>query len=133
MEGSMLAGLTISNARTTAVHAVSYPMTVFYGVPHGLACSLILPSMIRFNSRAMAPEKELRLLENLGSKSMGEMAETVERLQSQLELPERLADVGIGTGDIAKIVEHGYRPDRMANNPKVISAAQLTSMLREII
>ena len=59
--------------------------------------------------------------------------QTVERLQSQLELPERLADVEIGTGDIAKIVEHGYRPDRMANNPKVISAAQLTSMLREII
>jgi len=133
MEGSMLAGLTISNARTTAVHAVSYPMTVFYGVPHGLACSLILPSMIRFNSGAMAPEKERRLLENLGAKSMGEMAEIVERLQSQLELPERLADVEIGTGDISKIVEHGYRPDRMANNPKVISAAQLTSMLREII
>ena len=133
MEGSMLAGLTISNARTTAVHAVSYPMTVFYGVPHGLACSLLLPSMIRFNSGAMNSEKEGRLLENLGANSMDHMAKSVEYLQSQLELPGRLADVGIGTGEISKIVENGYRPDRMANNPKIISAAQLTEMLKGII
>jgi alcohol dehydrogenase class IV len=131
MEGSMLAGLTISNAQTTAVHAISYPITVFYGVPHGLACSLLLPAMIRFNSGAIAPDKERRLLENLGVDSMVHMAESVERLQSQLELPSRLAEVGIGTGEISNIVENGYRPDRMANNPKVISAAQLTTILEE--
>ncbi len=133
MEGSMLAGLVISNARTTAVHAVSYPMTVFYGVPHGLACSLLLPPMIRFNSGGMSPEKEMRMLENLGVSSMDQMAESVEQLQSELELPNRLGSVGIGTGGIGKIVENGYRPDRMANNPKVINAEQLTAMLENII
>jgi alcohol dehydrogenase len=133
MEGSMLAGLTISNAQTTAVHAVSYPITVFYGVHHGLACYLLLPAMIRFNSGAIAPDKEQRLLENLGVDSMVHMAESVECLQSQLELPSRLADVGIGIGEISKIVENGYWPDRMANNPKAISAAQLATMLEERI
>ena len=133
MEGSMLAGLTISNAQTTAVHAVSYPITVFYGVPHGLACSFLLPAMIRFNSEAIAPDKEQRLLENLGAVSMGHMAESVELLQSKLELPGRLSDVGIGSGEISKIVDNGYRPDRMANNPKVICADQLTTMLEGII
>ena len=120
MEGSMLAGLTISNAQTTAVHAVSYPITVFYGVPHGLTCYLLLPAMIRFNSGAIAADKERRLLENLGVDSMVHMAESVECLQSQLELPSRLADVGI---------ENGYWPDRLANNPKAISGAQLATML----
>ena len=129
----MLAGLTISNAQTTAVHAVSYPITVFYGVPHGLACYLLLPAMIRFNSGAIAPGKEQRLLENLGVDSMVHMAESVECLQSQLEHPSRLADVGIGIGEISKIVENGYWPDRMANNPKAISAAQLATMLEERI
>lgn len=133
MEGSMLAGLTISNARTTAVHAVSYPMTVFYQVPHGLACSLLLPSMIRFNAGAMGQEKELRLLEALGAVSMGHVAELVELLQSKLKLPGRLSDVGISSEGISKIVDNGYRPDRMANNPKVICADQLTTMLEAII
>jgi hypothetical protein len=76
--------------------------------------------MIRFNSGAIAADKERRLLENLGVDSMVHMAESVECLQSQLELPSRLADVGI---------ENGYWPDRMANNPKAISAAQLATML----
>jgi alcohol dehydrogenase class IV len=133
MEGSMLAGMTISNARTTAVHAISYPITVFYGVPHGLACSLLLPSMIRFNSGGMTADKEQRLLDVLNVESMGQIAESVERLQIQLELPNRLGEVGIGKGEIGKIVENGYRPDRMANNPKVISAGQLTEMLENIV
>lgn len=133
MEGSMLAGLTISNARTTAVHAISYPMTVSFGVPHGLACSLILPSMMRFNARAMPKDKEDRLLQNLGAKSMGHLAESVEQLQSNLGLPIKLSEVGIGQDGISNIVKNGYRPDRMNNNPKEISAEQLTVLLEDLI
>jgi len=133
MEGSMLAGLTISNARTTAVHAISYPMTVSYGVPHGLACSLVLPSMMRFNASAMAAEKEQTLLHNLGAKSMDHLAESVEQLQTQLELPVTLNAIGIGPGEISMIVKNGYRPDRMSNNPRQISSQQLTSLLENLI
>ena len=89
--------------------------------------------MIRFNSGGMTADKEQRLLDVLNVESMGQIAESVERLQIQLELPNRLGEVGIGKGEIGKIVENGYRPDRMANNPKVISAGQLTEMLENII
>lgn len=133
MEGSMLAGLTISNARTTAVHAISYPMTSSFGVPHGLACSLTLPSMMRFNASAMPKDKEDRLLQNLGAKSMGHLAESIEQLQYTLELPVRLSQVGIGHDEISTIVNNGYRPDRMSNNPRKISAEQLTLLLENLI
>ena len=133
MEGSMLAGLTISNARTTAVHSVSYPITVFYGVSHGLACSLLLPSMIRFNSGSMPKDKEQRLLEALGCSSMPQLAELVERLQAELELPNRLGDVGIGTREVSKIIENGFRPDRVANNPRKLTVGDLTKLLEAIL
>jgi alcohol dehydrogenase len=129
MEGSMLAGLTISNARTTAVHAASYPMTVYYGIPHGLACALLLPPFIRFNSGAMAPQKERRLLDALGAVSMCDLADSVERLQAKLDLPAKLGDVGIGTDEISQIVANGFRPDRMANNPRQVTAEDLTMLL----
>jgi alcohol dehydrogenase len=133
MEASMLAGLTISNARTTAVHAVSYPITVLFGVPHGLACSLLLPSMIRFNSGAMTTDKECRLLDGLGASSMGDLADSVERLQAQLDLPSKLGEVGIGTNEISQIVVNGFRPDRMANNPRQLTAQDLTKLLEAIL
>lgn len=133
LEGSMLAGLTISNARTTAVHAISYPMTVFFHVPHGLACSLLLPPVIRYNTGAMNKDKEQRLLHSLGLHSMNDLAQTVEHLQNKLELPVRLRDLGITKKHISKIVENGFRPDRMGNNPREITAVDLTAILEEIL
>ena len=133
MEGSMLAGLTISNARTTAVHAVSYPMTVYFHVPHGLACAMLLPPMIRYNAGAMNPDKEQHLLNNLGLDSMNQLAEAVERLQEQLDLPVRLRDLGLRRPDITTIVDNGFRPDRMSNNPRQINAAELTALLEVIL
>lgn len=133
MEGGMLAGLAISNARTTAVHAVSYPMTVFFHVPHGLACAMLLPPMIRFNSGAMKREKEEHLLKNLELNSMNRLAEAVEHLQEQLDLPVRLRDLGLGKHHIATIVENGFRPDRMSNNPRQITAGELGALLETIL
>ncbi len=39
---SLLAGLAISQTRTAIAHAISYPLTIRYGVPHGLACGFSL-------------------------------------------------------------------------------------------
>lgn len=132
MEGSMLAGLTISNSRTTAVHAISYPMTVHFHVAHGLACALLLPSVIRFNAGAMDPKKERKLLGDLNLESMNDLADAVEGAQEQMGLPMRLGEAGIKPGDVATIVKHGFRPDRMSNNPREMSSEQLTKMLEKI-
>jgi alcohol dehydrogenase len=47
--GSLLAGLAFSNTRTALAHSISYPLTAELGVPHGLACSLTLPEILRLN------------------------------------------------------------------------------------
>jgi len=44
-QSSLLAGLAISQNRTALAHAISYPLTVHFGVPHGLACSFTLPAL----------------------------------------------------------------------------------------
>ncbi len=45
-ESSLLAGFAISQTRTAIAHAISYPLTSYYGVPHGLACSFLLSTII---------------------------------------------------------------------------------------
>lgn len=44
---SLLAGMAISITRTAIAHAISYPLTSYYGVPHGLACSFTLNALIK--------------------------------------------------------------------------------------
>jgi len=43
---SLFAGLAFSNTRTALAHSVSYPITLKYNVPHGLACSFSLPMVL---------------------------------------------------------------------------------------
>jgi len=133
LEGSLLAGLAISNAATTAAHAISYPMTVFYRVPHGIACGIVLPQLIRYNSGSIAPDKERALLNNLGLETMSELADTVECLNEKLGLPVRLRDLGIRKSDLPTIVANGFRPDRINNNPREITASDFDCMLEEIL
>jgi alcohol dehydrogenase len=44
---ALLAGLAFSNTRTALAHSLSYPITLQYGMPHGLACSFSLPMLLR--------------------------------------------------------------------------------------
>lgn len=41
------AGSAINITKTAVAHAISYPLTLQHGVPHGLACSFTIPAIIR--------------------------------------------------------------------------------------
>ncbi len=42
----LFAGLAFSNTKTALAHSVSYPITLKYGVSHGIACSFSLPMVL---------------------------------------------------------------------------------------
>ncbi|MFK4811771.1 phosphonoacetaldehyde reductase [Devosia sp. ZW T5_3] len=42
-----LAGFAFSNTKSAIAHSLSYPITLRYGVPHGIACSFSLPMIMR--------------------------------------------------------------------------------------
>ncbi len=45
---SMMAGMAISQTHTAIAHAISYPLTMKYGIPHGLACSFTLVEIWKY-------------------------------------------------------------------------------------
>jgi alcohol dehydrogenase class IV len=46
---AMLSGIVIVHARTLAVHAMGYALTVFKGIPHGKSNGLLLESFLEFS------------------------------------------------------------------------------------
>src|SRR5438132_2561003 len=52
--GAFLAGTAIEHYMLGACHACPNPLTAHYGITHGLAIGVLLPHVIRFNSRVVA-------------------------------------------------------------------------------
>jgi len=46
-EAALFAGLAFSNTKTAIAHNISYPITLGWGIPHGIACSFTLPIILR--------------------------------------------------------------------------------------
>lgn len=58
--GSMLAGQAFANSPVAAVHALAYPLGGHFHIPHGLSNALVLPHVLRFNTKtAPQPYAEL--------------------------------------------------------------------------
>jgi alcohol dehydrogenase len=46
-EASLLAGIALGQTRTAVCHALSYPLTDRFGLPHGVACAFTMPAVAR--------------------------------------------------------------------------------------
>jgi phosphonate metabolism-associated iron-containing alcohol dehydrogenase len=129
---SLLAGMAFSNTKTTASHSISYPLTSYFNIPHGVACVLTLPAMLEFNSAAV-PEKTLVIARATGEKTVQGAGDKIYSLIESLGFPTQLNRFGIKREDVPQIIAHGFTPDRVKNNPRNISADEMTQILEDLL
>jgi alcohol dehydrogenase class IV len=140
-----LAGKAINITKTTAPHAVSYPMTSYFNVAHGHAVSLTISSFLVFNSEVTSNDildargggyvrKTIEELINLiGGSDISSACSIIEKMQRSLGLKTKLCELGINTeSDIDIIVENGFNPERVKNNPRLLTREKLREMLLNI-
>ena len=56
---SLFAGLAISQTRTSICHSISYPLTLKYGMPHGIACAFSMLEVYKYNSTFIKDDIEI--------------------------------------------------------------------------
>jgi alcohol dehydrogenase len=78
---SFLAGAAITVNRTALAHSMSYPLTLHFGVPHGLACS--------FTLEAIAGELDEKI-SGWVPVDCGDVVSRVRQLLNKEDLPERI-------------------------------------------
>lgn len=102
-QGSLLAGLAIAQTRTALAHSISYPLTLRFGVPHGLACSFTLPRLLEANLAKLARYSHER-----------ELLDGILTLLRTLELPRRLRAYA-SRQEILALRAHMHTPGRADN------------------
>ena len=119
-QASMLAGLAISDTRTAIAHAISYPMTFHYGMPHGLACSFTLPSLL---------EQQLSCDSSMGEEERQTLTRTL-GLLNQLELRKEARRYLRGE-DPSNYLGEMFQPDRAQNYSQPIDEHSVKAILSD--
>lgn len=129
MEGAMLAGIAFANAGVTAVHAFAYPIGAEFHIPHGIANSLMLPHVIRFNALGnVAKFASLAGPFEISVQGMDKLAivdkviAAIDRLAEDVRLPNRLAGFGVKEEHIPMLADGVMKVTRLlANNPRTLT------------
>ena len=143
-KGAHLSGKAIRLTRTTAVHAISYPMTSYFGIPHGHACGLILPGMMQYISGVTENDlmdqrgrqyviktlKEIAFF--LGETNYKHAPKRLETLLKKIGLETNFNTLGIKSkDDIETILMHSFNPARVNNNPRKLNKRVLRNLLNK--
>lgn len=141
LKGANLAGKAICITRTTAAHAISYPMTAHFNVPHGQAVSISLPYFLAFNRDVSikdcldprGPQYVKKTIDEilvmLGCSSVDEARRQWTTLMQRIGAKTTLAELGISRDDRELIIKDGFNPQRVRNNPRELTESTLRDLL----
>ncbi len=122
--GSLLAGIAFANAGVTAVHAFAYPLGGMFHVPHGMANSLMLPVIIKFNAAAMKDRfgHVAEIMTGRQGADWQDCISEVEKLCEDVKLPRNLKAIDIPEDAIKPMSVSVMDQTRLlVNNPREVT------------
>lgn len=125
---SVLAGLAFANTKTTACHSISYPLTLYFGVPHGFAVALTMDAVSKINMGHYPNDKRLMSV----FETHGGIGGWIEKVCAGV-VTMRLSAFGISKNDLGKITQHAFTIGRMDNNPVDLTDQDVLGILERIL
>ena len=129
---SLFAGLAFNNTRTAACHSLSYPMTFHFDIPHGLAVSITLKEVIKYNHR-IVPEKVEQIVEEFGESSVEGFIKAIGELMVSIGRPTKLRDLKLREEDLNVLIKDSINPERMKNNPANLTEVDIRTILKNVL
>ena len=129
--GSLLSAMAFSQTGVGAVHALSHPVGARFGVPHGLACAVLLPGVMKFNLE-VCREKFSLLAYQMGGEKPEEVLEILRELLKEVGISPTLKEWRIKEDDFSLLISQS-RGGTMSKNPRKMSDEELKEILRKVI
>jgi alcohol dehydrogenase len=115
LQSSLFAGLAISSTRTTLSHSISYPLTLRFGIPHGLACAFTIASVLRFNA-SRDPDRLQWLVKPIGFNSIEALGDTIENILAISNTYSTLNNLIPSKEAVIALASESLTPARADNN-----------------
>lgn len=116
-----------------AIHSLSHPVGAVYHTHHGTTNAVVMPPVLRFNRPAIE-EKIGAAAAYLGiSGGFNGFYDFVLKLREDLDIPDKLAALGVGTDRIDELAEAAVADPSTGGNPVELTVAAARELLLESI
>jgi len=133
MHASLLSGLAFSNTQTTLCHAISYPLTIKFGIPHGQAVVVTLSTLLPKMLSCLTIDRQQALLRAFGAPDVNAAINGINELITSIGLRHRLDDLGLTIADLPELSAVALAYNRAANSPWLPSVSELASILGPLV
>ena len=133
-----IAGMGFSNVGLGIVHSMAHSLGAFIDTPHGLANSILLPHVMRFNGQ-VCPDLFRNMGRAFGLNMEGlndyEVIETIvdsiQELSKSMNIPQRLRDVGIPKEMIPQLASQAINDACTPGNPREVTVDDLITIYNQ--
>ena len=142
--GSLMAGAAFSNSMVGAVHAIGHACGGVAHIPHGVAMSILLPHVMKFNMDVLEDLYGELLLPLAGAEvyaktfaaqRANKAVRTIEKMRIELNqlagLANTLSDAGVKKEQFESIAVKALDDGAMLPNPKNLTKSDVITILEE--
>jgi alcohol dehydrogenase len=134
---STMAGMGFTNTTLTILHAMSLPLSAYYGLPHGIANAVMLPHVMEFNLIGN-PQRYTDVAKAMGEDTSGltvmEAArlsiKAVRELSRDVGIPETFESFGVTEEHLDAMVEDTFKSSAVLVNPVRVTREIVAELYR---
>ena len=130
--GAHFAGIAIEHSMLGAAHACANPLTSHFGIEHGIAVSLMLPAVVRFNAETVetsyAELLTIACIKNSTTTPGVRLSERISELRAAGTLPQNLRQCGINTQDFPELARDAAEQWTGKYNPRPLTESDFLKL-----
>ena len=138
--GQYIAGMGFSNVGLGVDHSMAHGLSALYDMPHGKACAILLPTVMKFNAPATGT-KYRNIAIAMGVKGVEKMTlaqarkaaiAAVEKLAKDVGIPADLKGV-LKKEDVAFLAKSAYADACRPGNPRDLSVKDIEKLYKGLM
>ena len=134
-----IAGMGFSNVGLGIVHSMAHQLGAIYDTPHGIANSLLLPTVMEFNGENCEEKFREILIEAFHVEAeeftkeevIKTFCEKIQELCVKVKINQRLRDVGVKQEDFEMLADKAMEDPCKPSNPREVTKEDFINLYRK--